>query len=90
MTDKHLVGRYSKYLNKCLFNTSDAFIRRKHNHYLESIGIVKEESVYERMQRDCLRREAKNKPTLQKLIKQMPHSPMKSPKGSIYAFDESP
>ena len=49
MNDKHLVARYSKYLSKCLYNTADPFFRRKHNQYLESIGVVKEESVYERM-----------------------------------------
>ena len=81
MNDKRLVTRYSKYLNKCLFNTSDAFLRKKHNQYLDSIGFVKEETVYDRMQRDCQRREAKHHPPL--LKKPTTLSPLKSPKGSI-------
>ena len=80
MNDKRLVNRYSKYLNKCLFNTSDAFLRRKHNQYLDSIGFVKEETVYDRMQRDCQRRVAKHS-NHQPVV---PLSPMKSPKGSIF------
>lgn len=30
MKDTHLVERYSKYLNKCLFITNDPFLRKKH------------------------------------------------------------
>ena len=34
MRDTHLVDRYSKYLNKCLFITNDPFLKRKHQQYL--------------------------------------------------------
>lgn len=30
MQDTKMVERYSTYLNKCFFNTSDAFIKKKH------------------------------------------------------------
>lgn len=30
MKDTHLVERYSKYLNKCMFITNDPFMKKKH------------------------------------------------------------
>ena len=61
MKDTHLVERYSKYLNKCLFMTNDSFIKRKHQQYLEMVGIEKNETFYERMEKDKKRREDKIK-----------------------------
>jgi hypothetical protein len=58
MKDTHLVDRYSKYLNKCFFLTSDPFIRKKHQQFLLQMGVEKNETFYERMEKDKQRREA--------------------------------
>jgi hypothetical protein len=58
MKDTNLVDRYSKYLNKCLFITSDPFIRKKHQQFMLQLGVEKNETFYERMERDKQRRDA--------------------------------
>ena len=35
MKDVHMVSRFSKYLNNCLFITNDQFIKRKHQQFVD-------------------------------------------------------
>jgi hypothetical protein len=58
MKDKHLIDRYSQYLNKCMFLTSDPFLRKKYNQYINKKNVgEKKESFYDRMEKDRKRRE---------------------------------
>ena len=58
MKDKHLVDRYSQYLNKCMFLTSDPFLRKKYNQYINKKNVgEKKETFYDRMEKDRIRRD---------------------------------
>ena len=58
MKDKNLIDRYSQYLNKCMFLTSDPFLRKKYNQYIDKKNVgEKKESFYDRMEKDRKRRE---------------------------------
>ncbi len=64
MKDVNLVERYSKYLSKCLLQTTDPFLRRKYNQFLNKKVITeKKENFYDRMEKDRKRREELTKLT---------------------------
>lgn len=53
--------RYSNYLNKCMFIAQDDFIKKKFKAFLDLHKTVKGETFFERMQKDTLLRQEKEK-----------------------------
>ena len=69
MKDTNLVERYSKYLNKCLFITNDQFIKKKYMQHQSATNVDKQETFYERMEKDKIRRDAAAKASLDKSMR---------------------
>ena len=56
MKERFVMERYTSYLNKCMFITSDDFIKKKFKAFMEKKNPKKSENFFTRMQKDQERR----------------------------------
>jgi hypothetical protein len=52
MKEKFVMERYATYLNKCMFMSSDDFIKKKFKAYMDKKNPTHGENFFQRMQRD--------------------------------------